>query len=270
MDQGSHFRNYVDSPFQDRVQNNYYANHKNQTVSFVQECKESYSALNLQQMSIWDAIDLLNELTDESDPDTDVPQIVHALQTAEASRAAYPGEEYDWLHLTCLIHDLGKVMAHPKFGATPQWAVVGDTFPVGCPHSDKIVFSSAFQNNPDIKDPKYSGSKYGMYSENCGFSNVHMSWGHDEYMYVVCSGNGCLLPKDALYIIRFHSFYSWHKDEEYDFLADDYDRKMLDWVRRFQTFDLYTKHEAPIEVERLLPYYKSLVKKYFPNEILNW
>src|SRR2546422_6255074 len=39
--------------------------------------------------------------------------------------------------LTGLIHDLGKVLC--LFGE-PQWAVVGDTFPVGCAHSDTIVF----------------------------------------------------------------------------------------------------------------------------------
>ena len=35
------------------------------------------------------------------------------------------------------MHDMGKVLC--LFGE-PQWAVVGDTFPVGCAHSDKIVY----------------------------------------------------------------------------------------------------------------------------------
>ncbi|KAF5199201.1 Inositol oxygenase [Thalictrum thalictroides] len=30
------------------------------------------------------------------------------------------------------VSDLGKVLLHPKFGELPQWAVVGDTYPVGC------------------------------------------------------------------------------------------------------------------------------------------
>ena len=42
-------------------------------------------------------------------------------------RADHPDD--DWFHLVGLIHDLGKVMA---FFGEPQWAVVGDTFPVGC------------------------------------------------------------------------------------------------------------------------------------------
>ena len=42
-------------------------------------------------------------------------------------RKDYPEE--DWFQLVGLIHDLGKIMA---FYDEPQWAVVGDTFPVGC------------------------------------------------------------------------------------------------------------------------------------------
>jgi len=40
-----------------------------------------------------------------------------------------------------------------------QWAVVGDTFPVGCKFQDSIVFrNSTFEGNPDVKNPtlKYS------------------------------------------------------------------------------------------------------------------
>ena len=31
-----------------------------------------------------------------------------------------------------------------------QWAVVGDTFPVGCAYSDKVVYPEYFKNNPDF------------------------------------------------------------------------------------------------------------------------
>ncbi len=70
------------------------------------------------------ALEKLNDLIDESDPDNSIPNIVHAFQTAERIRQEYPND--DWFHLTGLIHDLGKVMA---FYDQPQWAVVGDTFP---------------------------------------------------------------------------------------------------------------------------------------------
>ena len=41
-----------------------------------------------------------------------------------------------WFVLVGLIHDLGKVLC--LFGE-PQWAVVGDTFPVGCAFSGFCV-----------------------------------------------------------------------------------------------------------------------------------
>lgn len=97
-------------------------------------------------------------------------------------RAAYP--DHDWLHLTGLIHDLGKVLAHPAFGSQPQWAVVGDTFPVGCGHDPAVIFHAHFAANPDAADPRYS-SPLGVYAPGCGLRNVTMSWGHDEYMYMV-------------------------------------------------------------------------------------
>ena len=98
-----------------------------------------------------DALEILNELVDESDPDTDLPNIVHAFQTAEKIREHHPDNE--WLQLVGLIHDLGKIMA---FYDEPQWAVVGDTFVVGCKPQPSIVYSdSSFHANPDINNPDY-------------------------------------------------------------------------------------------------------------------
>lgn len=53
------------------------------------------------------ALEKLNDLVDESDPDNNIPNIVHAFQTAERIRLEHPND--DWFHLTGLIHDLGKV-----------------------------------------------------------------------------------------------------------------------------------------------------------------
>lgn len=57
--------------------------------------------------TVMDALVKMNDLVDESDPDVDIPNLVHAFQTAERIRADHPQE--DWFHLTGLIHDLGKV-----------------------------------------------------------------------------------------------------------------------------------------------------------------
>src|SRR5262249_12259984 len=151
----------------------YRLNHTHQTRDFVLQKQKEYSPLNKRKMAIWEALEYLNTLVDDSDPDTDLSQIEHNLQTAEAIRRdGHP----DWFQLAGLVHDLGKVMC---LWGEPQWAVVGDTFPVGCAHSDKIVFHEFFKDNPDSKIPEYQSAN-GVYGQNSGLEYVDMSWGHDE------------------------------------------------------------------------------------------
>src|SRR5947208_16857470 len=127
--------------------------------------EKQYFALDKGPKSIWEAAEFLNTLVDDSDPDTDLTQIEHLLQTSEAIRAdGHPR----WFILTGLIHDLGKVLC--LFGE-PQWAVVGDTFPVGCRYSDRIVFPEFFRPNPDFAVPEYQTS-YGIYEPGFGLDRV--------------------------------------------------------------------------------------------------
>jgi len=266
--QAEDFRNYKDSARQERVSKFYFLNHKNQTFEFVQQQKEKFCKLQGKEMSCWDAVLLLNELVDDSDPDTEQAQIVHLLQTAESIRKAYPGPEYDWFHLVGFIHDLGKVLAHPSLYNEPQWAVVGDTFPLGCKFDESIVFHEFLENNPDSLNPEYS-SKFGIYHEGIGLDNVTLSWGHDEYMYQVCKLNGSTLPIEALYVLRYHSFYPWHSSEAYQYLMNEEDKKNLFWVKEFQKHDLYSKSPEKPNLEELLPYYQGLMAKYLP-QVLKW
>ena len=80
----------------------YRVNHIRQTHEFVSRMRAEYGRLDRTEMDIWECIELLNEFIDDSDPDLDMPQIEHLLQTAEAIRKDYPDQ--DWLHLTGLIH----------------------------------------------------------------------------------------------------------------------------------------------------------------------
>ena len=96
-------------------------------------------------MTIWEAIEKLDTLVDESDPDTELSQIQHLLQTAEAMRR---DGKPDWMQLTGLVHDLGKLLFF--YGAEGQWDVVGDTFVVGCKFSDKIIYPSTCKCCPVI------------------------------------------------------------------------------------------------------------------------
>ncbi len=124
----AHYRVYDESnPLQERVKKTYYEMHTNQTVDFVKKkvsnlakteirlnhskCFgfqiEKWTQFNHFEATIFEALDKLNDLIDESDPDLDLPNIVHAFQTAEQIRADHPDKE--WFQLTGLIHDLGKV-----------------------------------------------------------------------------------------------------------------------------------------------------------------
>ncbi|XP_012278232.1 inositol oxygenase isoform X2 [Orussus abietinus] len=261
------FRNYsVDSsdPIKERVKKTYYNMHTNQTVQFVRSRMAEWLQFNKFKMAIKDALIKLNDIVDESDPDTDLPNIVHAFQTAERIRADHP--DLDWFQLTGLIHDLGKIMV---FFGEPQWAVVGDTFPVGCAWGDSIVYrSTSFENNPDGNDSRYN-TKYGMYKPRCGLSNLTMSWGHDEYLYRVLKHNKCKLPEKALAMIRYHSFYPWHAGGDYMYFCTNDDMEMLKWILEFNKYDLYTKSEGVPDIGELWPYYEKLIDKYIPG-VLEW
>ena len=247
------YRNY-DSPERDTVREFYRLNHTYQTYDFVQEKRKDFLKFDKREMKIWDAFDFLNTLVDDSDPDTALDQLQHLLQTSEAIRAdGHP----DWFVLTGLLHDMGKVLC--LFGE-PQWAVVGDTFPVGCKHSDKIVYPEYFVNNPDFHNPELN-TKYGVYEPNCGLENVTMSWGHDEYLYQMTKNH---LPEEALYMIRYHSFYAQHREGAYDHLLNAHDHEMFKWVDKFNPYDLYSKAPVPPNVKELKPYYEDLMAKYLP------
>ncbi len=237
----------------------YRLNHTHQTVDFVRQKQAEYLPLRKREMSTWEAMDYLNRLTDDSDPDIDLPQIEHSLQTLMAIRdAGHPR----WFQLVGLIHDLGKVLC---LFDEPQWAVVGDTFPVGCRFSEKIVFPEFFAANPDSQSPEYS-TELGIYEKACGLDNVLMSWGHDEYLYHVVKD---YLPDEALYMIRYHSFYPGHREGEYQYLMTDRDRELFRWVKKFSPFDLYSKSAERPNVDELRPYCEELIAEYLPAK-LRW
>lgn len=250
------YRNYAD-PARDTVREFYRLNHTFQTYDFVQEKRADYLKFDKKQMPVWEAFNFLNQLVDDSDPDTDLDQFQHLLQTSEAIRAdGHP----DWMVLTGLMHDMGKVLC--LFGE-PQWAVVGDTFPVGCGYSDKVVYPEYFKHNPDYNNPEFN-STLGVYEEGCGLRNVHMSWGHDEYVYQMMKDH---IPEEGLYMLRYHSFYAWHREGEYSYLLDQHDRNMLKWVKLFNPYDLYSKNPIPPDWNKLRGYYEDLVAKYLPETI---
>lgn len=185
------FRVYNQETTPQRVIEHYRDMRKNHTVAFYQKMLKKYDFSNgnfRKLMTIEEAFEELESYVDSSDPDLDLPNKLHLLQTAEGiRRAGHP----DWMQLTGLLHDMGKIMflwgtgEDGQDGYSPdgkQWALGGDTFVVGCEiPSDAVVFPEFNDLNPDMHDERYN-TKYGMYKPHCGLDELMLAWGHDEYM----------------------------------------------------------------------------------------
>ena len=256
-------------------------------------------------MNIWEAIELLDNFIDLSDPDISLPNIKHIFQTAEAIRK---DELPDWMQLVGLIHDLGKMIyirGNNEDGTTmeEQWGIVGDTFIVGCSIPNTIVYPEFNSLNFDhtkydrnqqrdsftdidqkthirdrIEHRQSSSSnnevvlsdKFGLYYPNCGLDNCLASYGHDEYLYQVLINAKTTIPNEGLKMIRYHSMYVWHTYNEYEHFMNEEDYKTKDWVKLFNKYDLYSKSNKPYdknEIDELKKYYTPIIKKYNCNEL---
>ena len=237
--------------------------YEHQTLDFVLKMKDKYSKLNNVKMTMNKALSLMDSFIDPSDPDVDEPNSVHAYQTAERIRKKYPyDKEYQ---LIGLIHDLGKVLF--SFGE-PDYAVVGDTFVVGCRLPGSMVCYEATRHHPDNNN-----TLFGIYDKYCGLDKLHLSFGHDEYLYEVLKQNqeNHLISKRYWDVIRYHSFYPWHDKKSYSYLMDnDVDIEKLRLVKEFNSFDLYSKQDKELEITpEIKEYYNDLLNEYFPKE-LQW
>jgi inositol oxygenase len=246
-----------------------------QSVEHVRLCRAKYCApgtLGSVRMSVWEALAHLDGFVDISDPDISLPNSVHAFQTAEGLRAH---KMPDWLQLTGLIHDLGKMVYlrgcdEDGTSMESQWAIVGDTWIVGCAVPEQTVFPEFNARSPDAAHPERR-TPTGIYEPGCGLDATLVAFGHDEYMYQVLAQNaGVSLPKEALYVVRYHSMYPWHEQDCYAELENDYDRCMKGWVKLFNQHDLYTKRDtlySAAELAEMKAYYSTLVDKYLPAQL---
>ena len=295
------FRNYDN---QIKVENTYKKMLENQTIEYVNIMKKKY--IPNKRYNIWDIIKKFNSIIDESDPDCDLPQIVHAYQTAESIKNKFLNndftlkeininylfsesewinlpekyrkqfnttlneyyntiENWDWLYLVGFIHDLGKIMLCPEFGGLEQWSVVGDTFPLGQKLDEAYIYEKKnfHHNNSDLLTNNYKNF--------CGFESIIMSWGHDEYLASILDFNNCKIPKEGVYIIRFHSFYSWHTPNDkrgYQNLANSFDWYMLPLLKLFQKSDLYSKTRNIPNEDEIIQNLNLLISKYNCNNFL--
>ena len=248
------------------VKQQYHLKNKTTSYNYNRTVRNENIQVGRWELDIMDAFKLMDNIIDTTDPDNDSPQIYHFIQTGEACRSMYP--DLDWFHLVGFIHDLGKIMALESMHNLPIWLAAGDIYPLGCKFSTKIPFAEFFAENEDYN--VYT-TDLGIYTENLGFDNTEFCFGHDEYLFQLLLQNKCQLPDEALYIIRYHSFYSWHRDLEYQNLASEKDWNMLKFLQSFSKCDLYSKEEfSASDLMQKLPYYEKLIDKYFPSRILKF
>ena len=250
-------RNYEEDSKQENLYREMY---KNQTLKYVIDQKKNYEQFGVIKMSMFKALSLLDTFVDSSDPDLYLPNSIHAFQTAERIRKKFPNnKEYQ---ITGLIHDIGKVLYTFKY---PEWSIVGDTFVLGCRLPKSMVYYNLTVDHPDRDN-----TELGIYEKGCGLENLNISFGHDEYLYMVLKQNKSKhkLSDKYLDIIRYHSLYPWHSKGEYRELMNNKDYETLKNVNEFNNFDLYSKEDEAIITDDIIDYYKNLLKEYFLEDIL--
>ena len=265
------FRNYEAPDVKEAVRDHYRKMRSYQTLDYVRAMHKKYLRFD-RPMGLWEAMEHLNTLIDVSDPDLDLPNVQHLIQSAEAIRE---DQRPDWMQLVGLIHDIGKVMflwGSDEDGTSQkeQWGMVGDVFAVGCALPESCVYPEFNSLNPDMKHPVY-GSELGIYKKQCGLDALNLAWGHDEYLYRVLKNHkDNLIPEAGMVMIRYHSFYPWHSGNSYSHFLNEKDREYLDWIRDFNKYDLYTKSDTIYKLEEVKQYYEPIAEKYLGNGPIYW
>ena len=126
--------------------------------------------------------------------------------------------------------------------------------------------------NPDtVVNPTWLYELIRVYQENGGLKNVIFSFGHDEYLYQILLKNRDKhkLSEKYMNIIRYHSCYPWHSNNEYMYLMDKEDKTTLKDVRLFNKYDLYSKEDNDVISDDIQTYYYNLLNTFFPQK-LSW
>jgi inositol oxygenase len=121
-----------------------------------------------------------------------------------------------------------------------------------------------------MQDSRYN-TELGVYEAGCGLDNLHLAWGHDEYLYQVLSNHADnKIPEAGMAMIRYHSFYPWHSGGSYRQFMTAKDEQYLEWIHDFNKYDLYTKSPVVPVYEELKSYYMPIAEKYLGKGPIHW
>lgn len=123
------FRNYEDSDRQDVVSNHYSLMRKFQTLEFAERMAKKYDFSDgkfRSIMTVREAVQKLLTYVDSSDPDAELPNRIHMLQTAEGLRkAGHP----DWMQVRITAQCTYLVVSCSVVSCHFVLAVVGRSHP---------------------------------------------------------------------------------------------------------------------------------------------
>lgn len=296
------YNNYNNSSYKNTVEETYKLMYINQNEYYVKNCLKKYSYIR-NIYNVWDIIEKLNTIYDESDPDNDLPQIYHAYQTAESIKKRYFEEDgsfkednyitdlfskEEWNNLPEIYKRQYNTDLKSYYSNIFEWdwfILIGfihdfgkvlllDDFgklPQWSVVGDTFPVDYPLSNNVVFYDKQYHINNTSLTNKRevnkIGFEKHLFSFGHDEYLSLVLERTLNCIPKEGIYTIRFHSFYPWHSptnnNRGYTKIASDWDWKMLPLLKAFQKADLYSKTRVLPDIEDIKKNYDNLVRKYF-------
>lgn len=153
----------------------------------------------------------------------------------------------------------------------PRWAVVGESYPLGCAFSEDLSCHRFLSVCPDRRRRIYS-STHGVYTPACGLKHVYLTWSAPEYLFTMLTLNNCPLPQDALALIRYQRFDSLVRHGAYTHLLSTQDRAMLPLLRRFARVLAAPEaaRSALSSQESRMRDYQRLADKYLGAHALDW
>ncbi|KAL6762229.1 hypothetical protein V8C86DRAFT_3023522 [Haematococcus lacustris] len=130
-------------------------------------------------------------------------------------------------------------------------SVCGDSYPLGCRFDLHIFGAQFFLANPDKRRRMYQ-TQLGIYQARCGLRNVLMSWGSQEYLFLVLLLNSSQLPYEALFLLRHLRFTALTRPgNTYQALLSPEDEALMPLLRAFQRLTAYQRvrvNKEPVNI----------------------
>eukprot|EP00892_Ulva_mutabilis_P009079 jgi/Ulvmu1/6543/UM003_0177.1 len=202
-----------------------------QTMDFAARQRARFGSLRIAELPLWDALRLLDSLPPSPETaDAELSPLRHALLCAQWCAHELP--QFDWAPLVGLMHSLGRLLSHNRFGGEPAWAVTSETYPLGCRFSEAISGHDFLTACPDRRCSSYA-TPNGIYAARCGYDAMHFTWTAAEYLSHVVAGSGTRLPFAAAFLLRYQGFESAIAGGAYLHLASAADEVCMPTLRKF-------------------------------------